>query len=87
MNKTELIAAVAAKAGLTKADAHKAVDAFVATTAAELKKGGKLTLIGFGTFSVTKRAKRTGLNPRTKAKITIPARKVAKFKASKNLVK
>ena len=84
MNKTELIAAVAAKAGLTKADAHKAVDAFVATTAAELKKGGKLTLIGFGTFESKKREAREA---RTKAKITIPARKVAKFKASKNLVK
>jgi len=85
MNKAELIAAMAENAGLTKVDAHKALDAFIAATKKELKKGEKITLIGFGTFSVTKRKARTGLNPQTKKAIKIPAKKVVKFKAGKGL--
>ena len=85
MNKAELIAAMAEKAGLTKVDAHKAPDAFMEATKKELKGGKKLTLIGFGTFSVVKRKARTGLNPRTKKAIKIPAKKVVKFKAGKGL--
>ena len=85
MNKTELISAMAAKAGMTKTDAKKALDAFVETTKASLKKGDKVAILGFGTFSVTKRAKRQGINPKTKKPITIKAKKVAKFKAGKGL--
>ncbi|MBQ7061851.1 MAG: HU family DNA-binding protein [Bacteroidales bacterium] len=85
MNKAELIAAMAENAGLTKVDAHKALDAFIDATKKELKAGNKLTLIGFGTFSVTKRKARTGLNPRTKKAIKIPAKKVVKFKAGKGM--
>ena len=85
MNKAELIAAMAENAGLTKVDAHKALDAFIAATKKELKKGEKITLIGFGTFSVTKRKARTGLNPQTKKAIKIPAKKVVKFKAGKGM--
>ena len=85
MNKAELIAAMAENAGLTKVDAHKALDAFIDATKKELKKGEKITLIGFGTFSVTKRKARSGLNPRTKKAIKIPAKKVVKFKAGKGM--
>ncbi|MCR4613557.1 MAG: HU family DNA-binding protein [Bacteroidaceae bacterium] len=85
MNKSELVAAVAAKAGISKVDAKKAVDAFVATVGETLKKGDKVALVGFGTFSVAKRAARQGINPATKAKITIPAKKSAKFKAGAEL--
>ncbi|MBQ6046566.1 MAG: HU family DNA-binding protein [Bacteroidales bacterium] len=85
MNKTELISAMAAKAGMTKTDAKKALDAFVETTKASLKKGDKVAILGFGTFSVAKRAKRQGINPKTKKPITIKAKKVAKFKAGKGL--
>ncbi len=86
MNKTELIAAMAEKAQLTKADAKRALDAFTSTIAEELQKNEKVTVLGFGTFSVTERAARTGVNPRKPAeKINIPARKVAKFKAGADL--
>lgn len=85
MNKSELVAAIAAKAGISKVDAKKAVDAFVATVGETLKKGDKVALVGFGTFSVAKRAARQGINPATKAKITIPAKKSAKFKAGAEL--
>ncbi|MCD7711032.1 MAG: HU family DNA-binding protein [Porphyromonadaceae bacterium] len=85
MNKTDLIAAVAVKAGLTKTDAKKAVDAFVATVSDQLAKDDKIALIGFGTFSVTKKSARTGINPATKQTITIPAKKVVKFKAGAEL--
>lgn len=81
MNKTEFIARVAEKAGLTKVDAQKAVNAFADVVAEQLKAGDKITLIGFGTFSVNEKPARTGINPRTKAKIEIPARKAVKFKA------
>ena len=85
MNKAELISAVAAESGLNKADAKKAVEAFVSTVTGALKKGDKVSLIGFGTFSVSERSERTGINPSTKATITIPAKKVAKFKAGAEL--
>lgn len=85
MNKTELINAIAEKAGLSKADAKKALDAFVCSVEETLANGDKLTLVGFGTFSVAEKAARTGINPATKATITIPAKKVAKFKAGAEL--
>ena len=86
MNKTELIAAMAEKAGLTKVDAGKALNAYVDTVKEQLAKDEKVTLIGFGTFSVVKRPARTGRNPRTGKTIKIAAKKSAKFKAGKGLV-
>ena len=85
MNKTDLVAAVAAQAGLTKAQAQKAVEATVNAVAGALKKGEKVQLVGFGTFSVVEKAAREGVNPATGAKIQIPAKKVAKFKAGAGL--
>lgn len=85
MNKTELIAAIAEKSGLTKADSKKALDAFIETVSSEMKKGGKVALVGFGTYSVTQKSARKGINPRTKAVINIPAKKVVKFKAGADL--
>ena len=85
MNKTELIAAVAEKAGIAKKDADKAVAAVIDTIAAELKKDGKIQLVGFGTFETRKRAARTGINPQTKQTIKIAASKVPVFKAGKAL--
>ncbi len=85
MNKSELVAAVAAKAGLSKVDAKKAVDAVVASVTEALKGGDKVALVGFGTFSVAERPARQGINPRTKQKITIAAKKSAKFKAGAEL--
>ncbi len=85
MNKTELVAAVAAKAELTKVDAKKALDATLEAIAGALKKEEKVALLGFGTFSVNKRAARTGINPATKQKIKIAAKKVVKFKAGADL--
>ncbi|MBO7433825.1 MAG: HU family DNA-binding protein [Salinivirgaceae bacterium] len=85
MNKQELVSAMAEKAGLTKADSEKALNAFTAAVADALGKGENVQLVGFGTFSVSARAARTGKNPRTGAKITIAAKKVAKFKAGKAL--
>ncbi len=85
MNKNELISSVASATGLTKTDAAKAVDAFVASVTHALKKGDEVRLVGFGTFSVAKRAATTGRNPRTGAEIKIAARKQAKFKAGKAL--
>ena len=87
MNKTDFIGAVAKKSGLSKVDAKKAVEAFIKTVEGEMKKGGKVALLGFGTFSVTKRAARKGVNPLTKKPISIPARKVVKFKAGAALSK
>ena len=75
MNKADLISAVAAEAGLSKVDAKKAVEAFVSTVTKALQEGDKVSLIGFGTFSVAERSARTGINPSTKATITIPAKK------------
>ncbi|MBN2348192.1 MAG: HU family DNA-binding protein [Bacteroidales bacterium] len=85
MNKAQLIDAIASDAGLTKADAKKALDAFVSTTSKALKKGDRVALVGFGSFSVAKRSARTGRNPQTGKEITIPAKKVVKFKAGSEL--
>lgn len=85
MNKTELIAAVAEKAEISKKDAEKALKAFVDVITEELKKGEKIQLVGFGTFEVSERAEREGRNPQTKQTITIPASKAPKFKAGKAL--
>ena len=85
MNKTDLVAAVAAQAGLTKVQAQKAVEATVDAIAGALKGGDKVQLVGFGTFSVVEKAAREGVNPATGAKIQIPAKKVAKFKAGTGL--
>ena len=85
MNKTELIAAIADQAELSKKDAEKALKAFTDVVADELKKGGKVQLVGFGTFEVAERKARTGLNPATKKKIEIAASKAPKFKAGKAL--
>lgn len=85
MNKTELVNAIAEKAGLSKVDAKKALDAFIETIGEELKKGEKISLIGFGTYSIAEKAARKGINPRTKEEIDIPAKKVIKFKAGAEL--
>jgi DNA-binding protein HU-beta len=87
MNKSELISAIAAESGLSKTDSKKALDAFTTTVSKTLKAGDKIALVGFGTFSVSKRSARTGINPSTKAAIKIPAKKVAKFKAGAELAK
>ena len=85
MNKTELIAAVAEQAELSKKDAEKAVKAFTDVIAAELKKGEKVQLVGFGTFEVSERGAREGRNPQTGESMTIKASKTARFKAGKAL--
>lgn len=85
MNKQELIEAVAASADLSKADATRAVDSVVDNITQTLKKGDQVTLVGFGTFSVKKRAARTGRNPQTGATIQIAASNVPGFKAGKAL--
>ena len=85
MNKAQLIDAIAVKAQLTKVDAKKALDAFIGVTAASLKKGDRLALIGFGSFSVAKRSARTGRNPRTGVALKIPAKKVVRFKPGAEL--
>jgi DNA-binding protein HU-beta len=85
MTKAEVVAKVASEAGITKAQAEKAVDGFVAAVSDALATGDKITLVGFGTFSVGERAQREGRNPRTGEKIKIPASKVVKFKAGKTL--
>ncbi len=85
MNKTELVAAIAEKADIAKKDAEKVLAAFVDSVSAELKAGGKVQLVGFGTFEVHNRTARTGINPQTGAKIQIPASKNPVFKAGKAL--
>ena len=85
MNKTELIAAVAEKAELSKKDAEKAIKAFTDAVAEELKQGGKVQLVGFGTFEVSQREAREGRNPRTGETMKIAATKMPKFKAGKAL--
>lgn len=87
MNKAELIDAIAEKANMSKVDAKKALEAYVDATTDALKKGDKVALVGFGTFSVTKRAERKGRNPQTKQEMTIPAKNVVKFKAGAELAK
>lgn len=85
MNKTELIAAVAEKAEISKKDAEKAIKAFTDAVTEELVKGGKVQLVGFGTFEVSERAEREGRNPKTREPMTIAASKSPKFKAGKAL--
>jgi DNA-binding protein HU-beta len=85
MNKQELVAAMAAKAGLTKTDTEKALAAFVETTTETLAKKESIQLVGFGTFSISERAARKGRNPQTGKEIQIKAKNVAKFKAGKAL--
>jgi len=85
MNKAELVAQLAEEAGITKTQANAALDAFVDNVTKTLKKGDKVTLVGFGTFSVSKRQARTGRNPQTGEAIKIKAKKVARFKAGKEL--
>ena len=85
MNKSELINAIAAKSGLSKVDSKKALDATLETIAGEVKAGGKVVLVGFGTFSVSERSARKGINPRTKQPIDIPAKKTTKFKPGSEL--
>ena len=85
MNKAQLIDAIAEKAGLTKADSKKALDAFVDATTEALKNGDRVALIGFGSFSVSTRSARTGRNPQSGAPIEIPEKKVVKFKAGAEL--
>lgn len=85
MNKTELINAIAAEAGLNKGDAKKALEVTLNSIANALKEGDKIALLGFGTFSIAERPARTGINPSTKAVIEIPAKKVVKFKAGAEL--
>lgn len=87
MNKTDLTKAIAAKAGLTQTAAKAAMDATFEAITEALKAGDKVALIGFGTFSVAGRPARTGINPLTKQKITIAAKKQAKFKAGAELDK
>ena len=82
-----MISAIAAKAELTKVDAKKALDAFIEVSGEAMKKGERITLVGFGTFSVNERNARNGRNPRTGAKIKIAAKKVVKFKAGAELNK
>ncbi|MEE0519948.1 MAG: HU family DNA-binding protein [Bacteroidaceae bacterium] len=85
MNKTDLVNAISAKAGLSKAESKKAVDATIEAIAEALKAGEKVSLIGFGTISVQERPERQGINPATKETITIAAKKVIKFKAGSDL--
>ena len=85
MNKAELVDAIASETKMTKADSQRALDAFVNATTKALKKGDRVALVGFGSFSVSKRAARNGRNPQTGAVIKIKAKKVAKFKAGKEL--
>lgn len=87
MNKAELIDAMAAGAGLTKADAKKALDSFIGATTDSLKKGERVALVGFGSFSVSTRSARKGRNPQTGKEISIPAKQVVKFKAGADLAK
>lgn len=85
MNKAELIDAIAAEARLTKADAGRALEAFISTTTKTLKKGDRVALVGFGSFTISKRAARKGRNPQTGKTIQIKAKKIAKFKAGAEL--
>lgn len=87
MNKVELIDALAEKASMTKVDARKTIDALLDVTKEELKKGGKIALVGFGTLGVSNRPARQGRNPRTGKAIKIAAKNVVKFKAANNLLK
>ncbi len=85
MNKSELIEKIAADADMSKKQANDALNSFMEAVTKTIKKGDKVTLVGFGTFSLAKRAARNGRNPQTGATIKIKAKKVAKFKAGKEL--
>lgn len=85
MNKAEIVARIARETGLTKADAGRALDAFIENVTKTLKKGDKVTLVGFGTFQVSRRRARAGRNPQTGIPIKIPARRVARFLVGKEL--
>ena len=85
MNKNDLVATIADKAGLSKKDSEKALKAFEEAVSEELKKGGKVQLVGFGTFDVAERAAREGRNPQTGAAMPIPASKAPRFKVGKTL--
>ena len=85
MNKGDLISKIADEAGLSKAQAGEALNSVINNVTKTLKKGEKVTLVGFGTYSVSQRAARTGRNPQTGAEIKIPAKNVVKFKAGKEL--
>ena len=85
MNKGELISAIAEKSGLTKVDSEKALNAFISSVSTSLKKGNRVGLVGFGSFSVAQRSARTGRNPQTGKEIKIPAKKVVKFKPGAEL--
>ncbi|MCL6451294.1 MAG: HU family DNA-binding protein [Acetobacteraceae bacterium] len=85
VNKADLVASVAQKTGLTKKDSEKAISAIICSIEDTLSKGGKVSLVGFGTFEVRRRAARTGRNPQTGKGIAIPATKVPAFKAGKTL--
>jgi DNA-binding protein HU-beta len=85
MNKSELISQIAGDAGITKAQAQTALNSFLDTSSGALKKGEKVILVGFGTFSVNRRAARTGRNPQTGKEIQIAAKNVVKFKAGSEL--
>ena len=85
MNKSELIDAIASQAKMTKAEAKKGLEALIVVSSKALKKGDRIALVGFGSFSVAKRAARNGRNPQTGKAIKIAAKKVVKFKAGKEL--
>ncbi len=85
MNKSDLVSMIAAKSNLTKKDSESALNAFIESVQTSLKKGEKIQLVGFGTFEVRNRSARTGINPRTKQSIKIPASKAPVFKAGKAL--
>ena len=85
MNKAEIVARMAREGGLTKADANRALDAFLDNVVKALKKGHKVTLVGFGTFQVGRRRARAGRHPRTGAPMKIPAHRVPRFAAGKGL--
>lgn len=87
MNKAQLVEAVSGKTGITKKKAGNVMDAVIKTITGALSQGEKITLVGFGTFQVRQREARKGINPQTKEALTIPAKKVPKFKAGKELRK
>ncbi|MCC6689906.1 MAG: HU family DNA-binding protein [Bacteroidia bacterium] len=87
MNKAELVTSIASEAKISKADATRALDGFINATTKALKKGDRVALVGFGTFSVSKRSARNGRNPQTGKTIKIAAKKVAKFKSGADLKK
>lgn len=86
MNKAELINAMASESGLSKADSKRALDAFISSVGKAMQNGEKVSMIGFGSFSVLEREERTGINPSTQKPMVIPAKKVVKFKPGSELI-